>query len=729
MESKKSTIYNIIKSTEFSKYLDNSTIESLSTIMDLVDYEKSTKVYCKNEKVSKFLIICSGKCDLVDGNDKINRTLNSGDFFGLISLFTNSSKNYDLITSEKLKTLELEKAKLIELTNKIPDIKKQLLQIVNKQLFNPEINAALSTIAKGVDEKTIEELKKDISWKTLNDSEILFNEGDMGDSCYIVMSGRVQAIKNHGKDNEVVLGELKKGDIIGDMALITGEKRSATIKASKLSRLIYISKKSFDQVMYSNPKALMEVSKALINRLKFQDKKEKINKNIIIGIISLVDNKTNQDFYSILDNNLQLFGNTENLTELTSHLDSNKDSLDFEILLENIVSNNDFLILHSNDVNDIKWKENILKYSDKVIIIGNPKELNSISNEELQIFNNYTDLNLDKIWLVLNHSKDTVVPSNTKKIINDRNGIKTFHIKNNNENDIKRIVRFLTKQTIGLTLGGGGAKGFAHFGVYKAMNELNIPLDIIGGTSAGSIVASQIALGHSFDQIIKKTKKVNSLRMFKEYGLPYISLIKSNKIEQAAKISAEDRDIEDLWIPFFAPATDLTNSKLIVFNQGPLWEAIRSSGALPGIVLPHFMNENIIVDCGLMNNLPVDIMRNNYGGKIICSSCSLDKSMKTSIKGIPNQSKMIFNKLFNKSSFEKKYGYVPTVTDIIFKTSVVASASQINNNINMSDLFLELPTSEFGLTDFNNKAMLKMINIGYNYSKPKLEKFKDTLIL
>ena len=729
MESEKLTIYNIIKNTEFSKYLDNSTIEELSVIMTLVDYEKSTKIYCNSEEVSKFLIICSGECNLVDENSEVNRTLNSGDFFGLISLFTNSSKNYDLITSEKSKILELEKSKLMELANKIPDIKKQLLQIVNKQLFNPEINAALSTIAKGVDTKTIKELKKDISWKTLNDSEILFNEGDIGDSCYIVMSGRVQALKNYGKDNEVVLGELKKGDIIGDMALITGEKRSATIKASKLSRLIYISKKSFDQVMYSNPKALMEVSKTLINRLKFQDKKEKINKNIIIGILSLVDNKTNQDFYSILDNNLQLFGNTENLTELTSHLDSNKDSLDFEILLENIVSNNDFLILHSNDVNDIKWKENILKYSDKVIVIGNPKELNSISKEELQIFNNYTELNLDKIWLVLNHSEDTVVPSNTKKIINDRNGIRTFHIKNNNENDIKRIVRFLTKQTIGLTLGGGGAKGFSHFGVYKAMNELNIPLDIIGGTSAGSIVASQIALGHSFEEIIEKNKKVNALRMFKEYGLPYISLIKSNKIEQAAKISAEDRDIEDLWIPFFAPATDLTNSKLIVFNKGPLWEAIRSSGALPGIVLPHFMNENIIVDGGLMNNLPVDIMRNNYGGKIICSSCSLDKSMKTSIKGIPNQSKMIFNKLFNKSSFEKKYGYVPTVTDIIFKTSVVASASQINNNINMSDLFLELPTSEFGLTDFNNKAMLEMIDIGYNYSKPKLEAFKDTLIL
>ena len=651
-------------------------------------------------------------------------------FFGLISLFTNSSKNYNLVAVNNVTMLELNKDDLVELTLEYPEIKKELLQIVNKQLFNPEINSALGTIAKGVDSKAISELKKDISWKTLNDSEILFNEGDIGDSCYIVMSGRVQAIKNHGENNEIILGELKKGDIIGDMALITGEKRSATIKAVKLSRLIYISKKSFENVMYNNPKALMEVSKTLINRLKFQDNKEKINKNIIIGIVSFLDNKTTQQFYNSLNTNLKLFGDSENLTEATSNLESNEDPFNFEILLENIISNNDFLILHSNNVNNLEWKKNIVKYSDQVIILGNPKKLHEISSEESEIFNNYNNINIAKLWLVLNHDQDTIIPSETSEIIDMRNGIKVFHIKNNTNSDIKRITRFITKQTIGLTLGGGGAKGFAHFGIYKAMNELNIPVDIIGGTSAGSIVASQIALGHTFEEIIDKNKKVNSLKMFKEYGFPYISLIKSNKIEKAAKISSEGRNIEDLWIPFFAPATDLTNSKLIIFDKGPLWEAIRSSGALPGIVLPHFMNQNIIVDGGLMNNLPVDIMRNNYyGGKIICSSCSLDKSMKTSIEGIPNQLQMLISKLFNKTKFEKHYNYVPTITDIIFKTSVVASASQINDNINMSDLFLELPTSKFGLTEFNNQAMMEMIELGYEYSKPKLEVFKDTIIL
>ena len=729
MKLQESKIYDIIANTEFSQYLDNFTIKELSKIIKIVDYKKSNAIYSKNTEITKFLIIKSGKCNLVDSNNYKIRSLEKDDFFGLISLYTGSSKNYDLIAEEGTTTLELDKSDLFILTEKYPTIKKELLQIVNKQLFNPEINNALETIAKGVNKETIEELKKDISWKTLNESELLFKENDDGDSCYIIMSGRVKAIKNYGQNNEVVLGELKKGDIIGDMALITGEKRSATIKASKLSRLIYISKQSFEKVMYNNPKALMEVSRALINRLKFKEKQDQLDKNIIVGIVSFMNNKETQEFYNYFSNSLKMFGQTENLNEISSNLDSNEDSLSFDILLENIISNNDYLILHSNDVNDITWKKNIVKYSDKVIIVGKPKDLEKLSNHEHEIINDYQKINLDKFWLVLNHNKEIQIPKNTKKTINIRNGIRAFHIKNNHQSDIKRIVRFLTKQTIGLTLGGGGAKGFAHFGVYKAMNELNIPLDIIGGTSAGSIVASQIALGHSFDEIIEKNKQVNALNMFKEYGIPYISLIKSNKIEQAAKISAEDRDIEDLWIPFFAPATDLTNSKLIVFDKGPLWEAIRSSGALPGIVLPHFINENIIVDGGLMNNLPVDIMRNNYGGNIICSSCSMDKSMKTGLKGVPNQTKLLLNKFFNKDSFNKNYKYVPTITDIIFKTSVVASASQINENINMSDLFLELPTSEFGLTEFNNKAMVKMIDIGYEYSKSKLEKFKDKIII
>ena len=89
----------------------------------------------------------------------------------------------------------------------------------------------------------------------------------------------------------------------------------------------------------------------------------------------------------------------------------------------------------------------------------------------------------------------------------------------------------------------------------------------------------------------------------------------------------------------------------------------------------------------------------------------------------------MYQNMFNKSAFQKKYQYIPTITDIIFKTSVVASASQIEKNIQMSDLFLELPMEKFGLTEFNDKSMIKMIDIAYNFAKPKLKKFKEKLII
>ena len=339
-----SKIYNIIASSDFASYLDESTIESLSKIIKDVHYSPADIVYTSGEKITKLCIIHSGSCNLVDNAKNIIRELNENDFFGLVGLFTNSSKNYDLIAKEDTSIFELHKEDLEALSQKSHTIKSQLLKIVNKRLFNPEINSALETVARGVDPKTIEELKKDISWKTLQDSEILFHEGDIGDSCYVIMSGRVEAIKNYGRDNEILLGELTRGDIIGDMALITEETRSATIKASKLTRLIHVSKKSFDKVMYNNPKALMEVSKSLINRLKFKDSKNETQKNIIIGIVSLIDEKTTNEVFQSLNKGLKMFGSIDNLNEVTSNIDFEKDNLDFEILLENIISNNDFLI-------------------------------------------------------------------------------------------------------------------------------------------------------------------------------------------------------------------------------------------------------------------------------------------------------------------------------------------------------------------------------------------------
>ena len=153
----KEQIYQIISSSEFSSSLKNSTMEKLAEVMKSAEYSASTNLYMNGDAVSKFIFIYSGKCDIVDKDNHVLRQLNQGDFFGLISLFTKSAKNYSLITSKITTTLELKKSDLDELTSKYSDLKEDLLQLVNKRLFNPEINKALQTIAKGVNQQTIDE--------------------------------------------------------------------------------------------------------------------------------------------------------------------------------------------------------------------------------------------------------------------------------------------------------------------------------------------------------------------------------------------------------------------------------------------------------------------------------------------------------------------------------------------------------------------------------------------
>ena len=210
------------------------------------------------------------------------------------------------------------------------------------------------------------------------------------------------------------------------MALITEEKRSATIKSTKLTRLIYFSKETFNSVMYNNPKALMGVSKALINRLKYNDSKG-IQKNLVIGIISLENESNTSCFLDFFTKNIRCFGSANIIDE--KNINSSEDLFNFEILIENIISDTNFLILKSNDLSNTDWKSKIVQYSDKILILGNQNQLKDISSEERTLFNDYQNIDSDKLCLLINHDGKSEIPENTNSIKSIRNNIKAFHLK------------------------------------------------------------------------------------------------------------------------------------------------------------------------------------------------------------------------------------------------------------------------------------------------------------
>ena len=163
---------------------------------------------------------------------------------------------------------------------------------------------------------------------------------------------------------------------------------------------------------------------------------------------------------------------------------------------------------------------------------------------------------------------------------------------------------------IGLALGSGSARGWAHIGVIEALNEAGIQIDYVAGTSAGAVVGAVYASGkiHSFENSILQFdwKKVVS---FLDVVFPKSGLIDGNRIADFVRTHVEEKNIENLSLPFRAISTDLVTGNEVVFQEGDIIEAVRASISIPGIFTPLRKDDMTLVDGGLVNPVPVSVVR------------------------------------------------------------------------------------------------------------------------
>ena len=196
---------------------------------------------------------------------------------------------------------------------------------------------------------------------------------------------------------------------------------------------------------------------------------------------------------------------------------------------------------------------------------------------------------------------------------------RTFHWTGVDEADCRRLARVISGKSVGLVFSGGGARAYAHIGVIKALHEANCPIDFVGGSSMGAIVGAGLACGWSDDELEWRIRKafVES-NPLSDYRLPVVALVKGHKVDARLREHFGERLIEDLPLPFFAVSTNLTQGTFQVHTQGLLREAMRATISLPGILPPVVSaDRQVLVDGAVLNNFPVDVMRDVHRGRII----------------------------------------------------------------------------------------------------------------
>ena len=579
----------------------------------------------------------------------------------------------------------------------------------------------------GLRPATLHQLQSELEPVHLPGGALLFAAGAVGDSMYVVLSGRLRVSIERDDGSKEIVRELARGDTVGELALLTGEPRSAAVSAIRDTRLAKISRAAFESAVKSDPKLLGPIAVQLAGRERQGRDATLLGRNLrTIAVVPVDTQVCLTEFTAALTYAMEAVGATARLSpevlpalcELHGAPGAAGNNAEHLGALLNHLETNHRFVLYEADPELSAWTELCLRQADLILLVGAADCPPEVSR--LEIMRNYFRQNqiATTMELVLLHHPQfftTVRASHWREALDFA---AHHHVVPSQLGDIARLVRTFTGTAVGLVLSGGGARGFAHIGVIRALTERQIPIDFIGGTSMGAVIAAQHALGWDWSTMAQVNRaEWARCHPQKNYTLPLIAINSGNRMDRMLTRMLGDATIDDLRTDFFCVSTNLTRAEAKIYRQGSLWKAVRASVSIPGIGPPTIENGEIFVDGGLVDNLPVAVMKTFCHGKVF----AVDVSEQAEFKSTLAQSYGVSGW---KCLWQRLNPFVitpdlPNILNTLYRTTTVAGVRAIESAKAQADLYFEPPVSHFGVFDW--RSVDAIIDAGYRYALDKLD--------
>ncbi len=270
-------------------------------------------------------------------------------------------------------------------------------------------------------------------------------------------------------------------------------------------------------------------------------------------------------------------------------------------------------------------------------------------------------------------------------------------------------------------LGGGGARGFAHLGVMKALEDAGIPVDVVGGTSIGAVMGGFFALDLTHDDRLEAAEEVFLRNSLFRPTLPLVSLTSGKAVARLLedpRLQAQT-PIEDLPRSYFCISTNLSRAEVNIHERGPIATAMRASFSIPGIFPPVAQGNDLLVDGGVMNNLPVDVMRQRLGGgRIIAVDLRPDIDLT-----VREQTPIAVSgwRLASEAVLRRREMELPNTAEILLRTLELGSTRSQRDALAAAviDVYLRPPIAGCGLLDFKGGRLL--IDAAYRATLDQLD--------
>ena len=535
-----------------------------------------------------------------------------------------------------------------------------------------------------LDETVLDAISRRLQREHYHKNANIFLEDEPGDCMYIIESGQVKVISE--KDGrEKIFGYLGPGNFFGEMALLLGDKRSATARVVIDADLLVLRQHDLEELLSQHPSIAVMMTRELGRRLgrsnKEKEEKEEFN---IVAVMGNSAATLARYLAQLTGEEVCLFdlGGLANITLYPAPLAQ-----------AGVALVRDAAPLGPEDLPE--RLSNLVEQYYWVLLCIAPYETPLT----------FKAMELADVTVQIGAAEQSWTQQITSKI---------FWRGDESDPSIRRMARRIAQRLVGLALSSGNARGFAHIGVLKVLEENGIPIDMMAATSAGAVVGSMYVAGHSIADLVEFAVNVqrqyNFLTGFRYWDFrlpPRSGLIKGNMVLNYFRKWLSDKTFDDLPIPLYIVATDLISGEEIVFDRGPVADAVRASMSVIGILEPAYVSGRFLIDGGSVNPVPTQLLADK-GIRIILASNT-----------IPSLEDRIHRREL------RREGRLPNVAGILMGAMEIMESEIIKTRMGPVDVLIQPDIARYGTLEY--EKVREIIHRGEEAAQTQISAIKQLL--
>lgn len=554
--------------------------------------------------------------------------------------------------------------------------------------------------------------------RRLNRGERLCCEGDVGDRMYVVVRGRLRV----SQESTGIIGDISPGEPVGDLALLGDHRRTATITATRDSELIELPPEALSQLPAEGLRWILSI---LGDRLRHLHRPRGGARTILVwgsdqqedverasGVLSDAIRKA--EAQSVVLNSSDL------PKELSTDCEGDEErTLKIGRWISHQENSAEIALLSANSQVDPVWTQTCLRHADRILVICDANRLQQ-ETHDWELPDLPDDISPEcrpDLDLVVIHSTNPPFPPLVKLLGRDQleRINRVYHVRRHQQDDLDRLARHQSDQALNLVFSGGGARGIAHIGCLRALQERRIPVDGIGGTSIGSFVGGLASAGWDPARILEYMRENFASGSLRRYQVPLMSVDSGKAYIGVIEKAYGDLRIEDFPIPFYAVSCNLTTGSPGVHRSGRAATWVGASMSVPALAPPLIRDGEVFVDGGVLNNLPIDIARDSGAKTVFAVDVGLAPSLDSSLdfNGWPTSIDAL------RSWMRKESTNLPGLPQLMSRIMTLSSIYQQERLKRSADMLVNIPSRGCGLLDW--KRIDELEQIGYETMNEALD--------